>query len=148
MKTFYITIFFFLFSFALQAQDDPVKVFTQNDILPKKWYGSSRFYSDRVVFLKKALPTDGKAEVRFMPSGKVSFCEMISEKRPAFKPNGEQYFIEPGLNCDSTSTKYQIKKDMIHITQDGTYHYYFRFEIVRTGNLEFLVTDPETFYKK
>ena len=130
------------------SQNDPVPVFAAKDIEGKLWYGSSNFYSDRVIFLKKALPTDGKSQIRFMAkSGKIIFCDSLLERRSVFSANGQETFLEPGKHCDSTSTKYQVKNDIIHITQDGVFHYYFKIVVVRTGNLELLLEIPESFHK-
>jgi hypothetical protein len=143
------SIFLILFSFASisYSQNDAVKTYSISDVQGKIWHGSSNFFSDRVIFLKKAQPADFKSATRFTKNGKVIFTDSIPERRPVFSANGEETFLEPGRHSDSTSTKYQSKNDMIHIIQEDMFHYYFKIVIVGSGNLEFLVIDPETYYK-
>jgi hypothetical protein len=143
----FISFIFLGISLIAFGQVDKVQTYSITDIQGKIWHGSSNFFSDRVIFLKKAQPADFKSATQFSKNGKVIFTDSIPERRSVFSANGEETFLEPGRHSDSTSTKYQSKKDMIHIIQEDMFHYYFKMVIVRSGNLEFLVIDPETYYK-
>src|SRR3954468_12149511 len=117
----FISFILLMISLITFGQMDRAQTYSICDIQGKTWHGSSNFFSDRVIFLKKAQPADFKSATQFTKNGKVIFTDSIPERRPVFSVNGEETFLEPGRHSDSASTKYQCKKDMIHIIQEDMF---------------------------
>ena len=129
-----IIIFIFIFG--------AVSVYAQKnyalDLQSSVWYqdnGLKKADNKIMVFKKLKANVDSKEKTTFKKDGTIKRCFL------------DQNFASNGImGCDSSFT-YTIKKDLIHISDKGILHLYYKMKSVENG-LELKAIEPDRFYKK
>ena len=118
-----------------QAQKNYAK-----ELQSTQWYqyiaSAKKVDAKTMVFKKLTSKISTKEKTNFRADGVVMRCFAEMES-----PGGEA-----AVTCDS-AFHYQIKKDLIHITDQNILHLYYKMKLIPDG-IELKVIDPETFYKK
>jgi hypothetical protein len=133
-RTLGIIILLFL-GIATQAQKNYSK-----ELLSTKWYqdvsSAKKADAKTMVFKKLTNKVPTKEKTMFRADGVIMRCFSEMES-----PGGET-----AVTCDS-AFHYQVKKDLIHITDQNILHLYYKMKPVPDG-IELKTIDPEAFYKK
>ncbi len=135
MRFYFILVIVMIFCFKIEAQKDYAK-----ELQSAKWYQdnslSKKTESKIMVFKKIKDKVPVKERTIFYADGKVKRCFYENETNEFTNENA----------CDSSFT-YQVKKDLIHISDHGLMHLYYKMKTIENG-LELKPIEPESFYKK
>ena len=135
MRKFQILLVLFCFSCIVKGQKNFAK-----ELQTGMWYqeiSSSKKVDNKTMVFKKLNSTiSTKEKTIFQSNGTVMRCFAEFES-----PGGAT-----ALSCDS-AFRYEIKKDLIHISDKGLLHLYYKMKLITNG-VELKTVDPEGFYKK